>query len=675
MAYVSFLWHLHQPSYRTADGVSHAPWVFLHAGGVYTTLARAILESGGCGQVVNIVPTLLEQLEAYRDRTVVDPVFDALRCPAAELGLDERRTLLDWGFHVSPRQLERFPRLRELAARRAAERTADRLVSLYGPGDLRDLQVLTVLAQAGEQAWTDPRLAPLHASGRHFSADDHRTAAAWLEAQPAELLDLWRRLAASPGVEVSTSPFAHPIMPLLVDSAVVVPSWAPHPAPPVPVFRRPGDARWQLDAALGFMRDRGFDPRGCWPPEGAVSAAAVALYGSAGVRWLVTDEGILERSLGRSLRQGEATEPHLYRPWRLDPDGPVLLFRDRWLSDLIGFTYGHWDDERRAAETFVGHLLGLARRLPADAGIVVALDGENPWLHYPEAGGAFLRELFARLARAGPELEPVTLSELVARVAALPLPGLHPGSWINGVFATWIGHPEKTRAWSVLGAVREELARAGRGPGPSLPSLLLAEGSDWFWWLGDDNPTPLAPLYDRIFRLHLADACAQGGVEPPVDLEQPLKALTRPLQVPVSRQWPAPVLDGRVTTYFEWVLATRVPAATEGPLRDLAVWGGRGRLHLLVEGNGAMQQLLADEWLTVQLQSPTGEELLVEVGPEGSPDPRVRCGVDRVVELELPWDGRAGHRLHVRLGACRLPEDEVLLLEPFEVDEDLPPED
>jgi len=669
MAFVSFLWHLHQPSYRTADRVSHAPWVALHAGGAYTTLARAILSTGGRGQVVNIVPTLLEQLEAYRDGTVVDPVVEALRCPASELDRTGRQTVVDWAFHVTTRQLERYPRLRELAARRHQARRRERRDSRYGLGDLRDLQILTILAHAGPQAWADPRLEPLHAKGRQFTADDHRLATRWLAAQPGEVVELWRRLAGQGGVEVATSPYAHPIMPLLIDSAVVGPSWAPHQAPSVPPFRYPDDARRQLDAALAFMRGRGFDPRGCWPPEGSVSAEAVTLYGDAGVRWLVTDEGILERSLGRPLRRGVVTSPDLYRPWRLADGGPAILFRDRWLSDEIGFKCGHWENERLAAAHVVEHLTGLARSLSEDATVVVALDGENPWLHFPEGGAAFLDELLDRLSEDTTELKALTLDEVAERRTASTLASLHPGSWINGNFSTWIGHPEKTAAWEVLAAIR---AAVGSERAPQCPSLLVAEASDWFWWLGDDNPTPLAPLYDRIFRRHLEDLCSQARVEPPVDLGRPLKAVTRPLPVPLSRVWPPPVLDGRVTSYFEWSLAAWVTAGEEQPLRRLALWADGDELHLLVEGRGRMSELLADQPLSVVLQSPEGTRLELEVSSTGCDHPRARCSVNHVVEMSVPWRGQGGHRLEVRLGGCSLPEGAVLLVEPLEVDEELP---
>jgi alpha-amylase/alpha-mannosidase (GH57 family) len=515
VATVSFLWHLHQPAYRTADGTAHAPWVALHAGGSYTTLASAIVESGGRGQVLNIVPTLLEQLLAYRDGTVRDPLIDILSRPVASLSEDERATLVEWGHHVNPRQIERSPRLGEIGARLASTATG----STLRPEHLRDLQVLLILAHACDQAWRDPELEPLAVKGRRFSDDDHRAAVEWLRDQPGRLVELWRRLAELDGVEIATSPYAHPIMPLLIDSSVVVPSWAPDPAPEVPVVRRPADALRQLDAGLDFMKRHDFSPVGCWPPEGSVSADALGIYGERGIRWLVTDEGILERSLGQELRADGPASAELYRGWRLDEASPVLFFRDRVLSDRIGFEFGGRQDESAAAAEFVDQLVELARRLPDDAAIVVALDGENPWPHYPACGGVFLRELLSRLNEAGPDLEPVTLAEAARRVGVSTLPRLHPGSWIHATFSTWIGHPEKTAAWELLTAIRDAL------PDRDIPpSMLLAEGSDWFWWLGDDNPTELAPLYDRIFRQHLADACAQSGVQPPIDLTRPIKA-------------------------------------------------------------------------------------------------------------------------------------------------------
>ncbi len=667
MAKLSLLWHLHQPSYRTADRVSHAPWAAVHAGGAYRTLAQAILSTGGRGQVVNIVPTLLEQLIAYRDATVHDPVIEALMTPAGDLTEAQRELLVSWGFHVSSRQMRRYPRLAELGRLRQVSNGRFRLSEAFGPGDLRDLQVLFVVAQAGEQAWRDDRLSELASQGRGFSPRDHEAVTAWLEAQPGELIGLWQQLAGLPGVEISTSPYAHPIMPLLADTGIVVESWAPNPAPAVPHFKHPDDAAWQLEQGLALMRSVGLDPVGCWPPEGSVSTEVMGIYADAGVEWLVTDEGILEKSLGRPLRDGgAAAAAELYKPWTLSGSSPVLFFRDRSLSDAIGFTYGRWDDEARAARSLVDDLVRLGRTLADDATIVLALDGENPWLHYPDSGGRFLRELMAALGETGDDLEPETLATLAGSAQPAVLERLHPGSWINGVFATWIGHPEKTAAWRLLAEVRSAIEQSGA---PRPPSLLVAEASDWFWWLGDDNPTELAPLYDEIFRLHLADACTQAGIAPPRGIEIPLKTIARTVAVPVSEQWQSPRFDGRVTSYFEWCFAAQVETNDDQPIRRLSIWGGSDRLFLLIEGARAMQDIVADQGLTVQFEPENGPPATLVVDGDGWSGDGVECAIGRVAELALPWDTRRRARLDVRSGERSAIGGAVLLLEPSPVDE------
>jgi alpha-amylase/alpha-mannosidase (GH57 family) len=667
MAKLSFLWHLHQPSYRTADGVSHAPWAAMHAGGSYRTLASAIIEAGGQGQVVNIVPTLLEQLIAYRDGVVTDPVIDALTTPAGDLSDDQRELLVSWGFHVTSRQLKRYPRLAELARRREVSGNRRHASSAFGPGDLRDLQVLFVIAQAGEQAWRDERLKGLMSRGRGFSPTDHETVISWFRAQPGELIDLWQQLARLPGVEISTSPYAHPIMPLLADTGIVVDSWAPHPAPEVPVFKHPEDAAWQLEQGLALMRAAGLPVHGCWPPEGSVSTEALAIYAEAGIEWLVADEGILEKSLGTPLRTADSVRGELYRPWTLAEKSPVLFFRDRTLSDAIGFRYGRWDDEARAARSLVEDLVNLGRTLPDDATIVLALDGENAWLHYPDGGGRFLRELMRALSKTGDELQPETLTSLATTSKPEVIDALHPGSWINGVFATWIGHPEKTAAWRLLTEVRTALEASGT---PHPPSLLVAEASDWFWWLGDDNPTDLAPLYDEIFRRHLADACRQAGIEPPATIDQPLKTVSRQFQVPVATRWSPPQLDGRITSYFEWCLSNRIETGGIHPIERLSLWGSKDRLHLLIEGTRSMDEIVAGVGLRIRFKPEGGSETTIVIDGDGCHGCGADCAVGRVAELSLPWDSRRTARLDVLSGEHSALDGAILLLEPITVDDE-----
>ncbi len=652
MAKLTFLWHLHQPQYRTADGHVHAPWVLLHAAGEYLTLVNAVAESGLAGQVLNVTPVFLDQLAAYRDGTARDPLLEALATPARDLGPEAVRELLRWAFLLHPNQLRRSPRLAELAAR-ASGGSREEVARRYTVQDLNDVQVLLVLAYGGPNARWEPELADLAARGSGFSDAARRRAVAWLAACPAKLLDGYRRLATLPGIEIATSPWGHPIVPLLIDTAVVAESWAPRTAPAAPAFSAPDDAAEHIRAGLAAARGHGFAPVGCWPPEGSVSEGAAALYGNHGVRWLAADEGILAASLGRNLSGETGVVAELFAPWRLPAGGPTLFFRHRGLSDFVGFQAGRFGNEAGAAAEFAGHLRRLASHLAPDAGILVALDGENPWTGYPEGGAVFLSELARELANSS-QLRPATLAERLAETPRT-LPRLHPGSWIGGTFGTWIGHPEKNRGWEILARMRALGAnRGGR-------SWLAAEGSDWWWWFGDDNPTALAPLYDELFRAHLRDACVAAGVNPPAELAAPVRSAAVRLGVPLSRTWPPPILDGRTTSYFEWTVATWVEApATHRRIARVALRAEPGKLWLRVDsrpGVGAPVPLIVT---LAGAGWSTGWTL-----PADRPDD---CAVERFLEAVLPLpEGEA--LLGIEFGGDRLPPEGLWRLDLVEVDE------
>jgi alpha-amylase/alpha-mannosidase (GH57 family) len=653
MAKLTFVWHLHQPQYRTADGLVHAPWVLLHAGGEYLTLVHALSATGLAGQVLNLTPVFLDQLAAYRDGTAHDPLLEALRTPARSLTSDGQRELLRWAFLLHPSQLRRWPRLSELAVRAGGAPGGD-AKRRFTVQDLTDLQVLIVLAYAAPNLTWEPDLKELAERGAGFGEAARRQAAEWLAACPGRLLDGYRTLAGAKGVEISTSPFAHPIMPLLLDTGVVEESWAPHPAPAVPAFSAPEDAREHLRVGLEAMRGFGFAPTGCWPPEGSVSEATVAVYGQHGVRWLATDEGILAASLGRALSSEWGVGGELFRPWRLPAGGPVLFFRHRGFSDFIGFQASRFQDEAEAARELASNLRRTASHLPGDAGIVIALDGENPWTSYPQGGASFLVTL-ARELEQSTQLRLATLGERAAEEEPRLLSRLHPGSWIGGTFATWIGHPEKNRAWEMLARIRA--LGASRGG----PSWLAAQGSDWWWWFGDDNPTILAPLYDELFRAHLRDACVAAGIPPPAELAAPVRTAAVRLVVPLSREWPPPVLDGETTSYFEWSVAAWVEASeTYQRFARAALRAEPGRLWVRVEprpGAGPPTPLVVS---MVTPKARTSWTLPVDL-----PD---RCAVGHCIEAVLPLpDGEV--LLGLESGGERMPYEGLWRLELLEVDE------
>ena len=499
---LALLWHMHQPYYLDpASGESILPWVRLHALKDYAGMVGAVGAVAGMRATFNLVPSLVEQVEAYATERTWDRQLVLGLADAATMADDDAAWFVREGFHAhAPTMIQPFPRYAELAARRAAGRA-------FAADDLRDLQVWQKLA------WIDPevraadvRARRLVGKGRGF--DDHDKAA--LRALELELLrgvvPAYRAAAAGGAVELSTSPYFHPILPLLCDSAA---HHAAHPTAPLPEppFRRPEDAAEQLRRAVAAHRGWfGETPTGVWPSEGSVSDAAAAAIAEAGFRWMATDEDILQRSAADTpLTAGARCQPHALPT----PAGELrVLFRDHALSDLVGFTYQGWS-AGAAAGDFLARVREAGQRA-IRAGVAapvvpVILDGENAWEHYADGGRPFLRALYQAIVDA-PDIEPVTMRE-AADLPARRLRSIFAGSWINADFGIWIGHRDDRRAWELLGAARARLdARTDAPPdarAAAYDAVLAAEGSDWCWWYGDDHSSAHDREFDALYRQHL----------------------------------------------------------------------------------------------------------------------------------------------------------------------------
>jgi alpha-amylase/alpha-mannosidase (GH57 family) len=365
-------------------------------------------------------------------------------------------------------------------------------------------------------------------------------------------------------VELSTSPFFHPILPLLCDTDVYMRT---HPGARRPrrPFRHPDDAADQLTRAVSYHQALfGTAPAGTWPSEGSVSDAMVPLVAAAGLRWMATDELILARTLGLSFtrdNQGRVEQPErLYTPYRVRVgDASVsCLFRDHVLSDLIGFTYSGWGADA-AADDFVRRLVDSGRRYAERGGrgepvIPIILDGENAWEHFEGGGRPFLRALYQRLST-HPELRTVTMAEACAEPAE-ELTSIFPGSWIDANFSIWIGHADDQRAWSQLADARDALdfAGAAEGAAAAREEVLIAEGSDWFWWYGDDHSSAHDAEFDDLFRRHLRNVYRLLNRPVPDELYVPNRSTDRAVAAqidPTGRI--APTIDGELTSYFEWL--------------------------------------------------------------------------------------------------------------------------
>ncbi len=562
---VAFLWHLHQPSYT--DPLTHTaafPWVRLHATKGYFDMGVLLEEHPEVRVTVNLTPSLLRQIQEQAQGSVTDVFWAHADRPAADLAEEERMFILrqffaaNWETMVRPHN--RYYGL--LIQRGMAPRDEDLpgLARRFSVQDVLDLQVWHNLAWFGHRARARyPALRELVAKGRQFTESDKQTVLATQRTVLGEIIPLYRRLEERGQIELSTTPFFHPILPLLIDTDT---ARRARPDSALPQrFAHPEDAEAQLGRALDFHQDLfGRRPIGLWPSEGSVCPEVVPLLARLGLRWAATDEGILARSVDHWRRDDQ-----LYRAYRVPGDGGniAFLFRDRDLSDAIGFIYSR-NTAESSVEDFCGRLRAVAQRSPESRPLVsVILDGENPWEHYPDGGEGFLRGLYAALTRKGADgvrFQTVTPGRDLDEHPPLGrLERLHTGSWINADLKIWLGHAEDNDAWDRVGKTRRFLARREQEGGvasdrvqAAWDELYAAEGSDWFWWYGDEFETDHKPLFDHVFRLHLANVYRLLQAEVPEFLKIPVMRPGARTAVREPTALITPSLDGIVTDFYEW---------------------------------------------------------------------------------------------------------------------------
>ncbi len=591
--HICFLWHMHQPYYTDpVTGSASMPWVRLHATKAYYDMAHLLEKFPAIHCTFNFTPSLLLQLEEIGSGRVHDLFLEHAQRPAADLTMEEKAFLIRHFFAANwPTMIRPYPRYHELLVRRSGDNAhwdLQPLVTRFSTQDFLDLQVWHNLAWFGYGALQRyPRLAALRTKNRNFTEGEKQEVLALQLVAVREIVPLYRRLLDRGQIELTTTPFFHPILPLVIDTDFCRRARPDLPLPPR--FRAPDDAETQLQRAADFHRQTfGQLPTGLWPSEGSVCPELLPMVHRAGLRWLATDEGILARSLEMSGRTWHR-QRDLYQPYLAgEPERELtLLFRDRDISDAFGFVY-HKTTAESAADDVLRRLRTIAHDATQDRIVVpIILDGENPWEHYHDGGEQFLSTLYTSLSNhdldqpGHLEVKTSTVSEAIAAVTATQrLTDLHSGSWINADYKIWIGHQEDNQGWGLLRLTRARLAEITADLSPDQArkawnELYAAEGSDWFWWYGDDFDTEFKSEFDRLFRVHLRNVWLHMGVPVPDQLNQPICATTV-LEEPDGVVQPvallAPTIDGLVTDFFEWRGAGSI--MTKPPLG--AMWKADG---------------------------------------------------------------------------------------------------
>ncbi|HTJ87783.1 MAG TPA: glycoside hydrolase family 57 protein [Terriglobales bacterium] len=575
---VVVLWHQHQPYYKDlVTGEYRLPWVRLHALKDYYGMVKLLEEFPDVHQTFNLVPSLISQIQDYESGAAYDPFLTVASRPAKDLTQTERRFALQYLFQANPAHLiGRYPRYAELWERfQSAGSVPEKAEKFFQPQDFTDLQVLSQLAWFDEFFLLEPDIAALVKKGRGFSLDDQRFV---IEREG----DLIKRVipahaeAANRGrIEISTSAFYHPILPLVCDTNQGAVSTAGLPLPHNR-FRHPEDAREQLQRGLDLHeRVFGVRPHGVWPSEGSVSEEVMAIGADLGVKWMATDEGVLARTLGMPFtrdghgRLPDAAAAKLYTIHRYENGGAniSLIFRDHAISDLIGFVYSGMPPQE-AADHLMRNIRESAEpvlRSGADAVVPIILDGENAWEYYPESGREFLRRIYDAL-QSSPDIEAVTVSEAIERHKNVNvLKSLVPGSWINANFNVWIGAPEDNRSWDYLYHARNFYSQASANCSAqqqktAFEELLIAEGSDWNWWYGPEHHSANDREFDELYRKHLSNVYQMLGATPPDYLAQPImQGVVQPVFQPQTH-YIHPLIDGKTVRYFEWMGAAHYTA-------------------------------------------------------------------------------------------------------------------
>ncbi len=539
---VVLCWHMHQPDYRGPEQSDYQlPWVYLHAIKDYRDMAHHLEVTPGARAVVNFAPVLLEQIEDYAAQVkawlahglrIRDPLLAALAGPGLPAGEGERLALVKACLRANEKHLvarhKAYRRLVDIARAVEGDATAAGYLS---DRYLADLLVWYHLAWMGEFAKAnDLRVRSLQKKAAGFDATDRRRLVEAIGDLMGDLVARYRRLAEAGKIELSVTPYAHPIIPLLLDIESAREAMPDVTLPDVEGY--PGGeprSRWHIRKGIEtFERHFGFRPKGCWPSEGAVSSETLRLLEEEGFAWAASGQQVIHNSLVAAEGEGAPLHEHwVHEPYRVLEGKLNCFFRDDGLSDLIGFTYADWHADD-AVNNLVEHLETIDQATAGKPNRVVSIimDGENAWEHYPRNGCYFLQTLYQRLAE-HPRLELTTFSDFIAGQGqpARSLPALVPGSWVYGTFSTWIGDADKNRAWEMLVDAKEVYDRVTAAgtldeaqQAEAEMQLATCEGSDWFWWFGDYNPGDTVSDFERLFRHQLTHLYELLGEAPPAYL-------------------------------------------------------------------------------------------------------------------------------------------------------------
>jgi alpha-amylase/alpha-mannosidase (GH57 family) len=639
-----FLWHMHQPYYKDdLDGSYHMPWVYLHGLKDYYELPYYHKLYSRLKGTYNLVPSLLIQLKDYEKTDVADIYIQLMLKDASILTTEEKEILIPQLFMANYKNMVTpLRRYKELYDRKGDTDIFNTARLNYSDEEITDMTVLYLISWCG--VYTRENLDIINrliSKGRHFSYEEKIELIEALAEFTSDIVPLYKELQAEGKIEVSATPFYHPILPILLE-----PKSAKEALPQITMasigtdFSE--DAKYHVRSAVEYYEEEfGQKPRGMWPAEGSISEKAAALFAENGVRWIASDEDVLAGSIGLDLRD-EDNRKTLYKKHIFpSKSGDInIFFRDKELSDLIGFTYSGWDAEK-AVDDFMDKLSDIFDRCDFSPIVPVILDGENAWEFYPENANKFFTLLYSRLEACN-WIETLTMSEACESDTPEHRPEkIRAGSWIYANFTTWMGHAEKNEGWRLLADAHKRFQAKKstlENTAQIQKELYIAEGSDWFWWYGDDHFSLQSDTFDKLFRGHLANIYELMGEKVPADITKPIKKSHKTGLLKKPATLFTPKLDGRVTSFYEWIGAGKFDlkfdagamTASGNTLEILYFGYDEEKLYLRIDGSFS-RVLNMDYELEAEITTDTTRTFAFPMKEEAE-----HSRVNEIFEAEIP---------------------------------------
>ena len=527
---VAFLWHMHQPFYKDPLCNKYMmPWTRLHGVKDYFPMAALVEAFEDVTVTFNLVPSLVEQINDYVRNDAHDNLLDLTIKKASSLTFEEKFDILDNFFRVNfKRFIEPNARYSELLIKKGIKPLSGSLlkaaIKSFSEKDFLDLQVLFNLSWFHSISIDDDiNLKDLVKKGKDYAEEDKEYILLKQKEILSQILPLYKKLQDRGQIEITTTPYYHPILPLLCNTSVARVS-SPEMELPKRKFSHPEDAKWHIEEAMKYHTEQfGQPPRGMWPSEGSVSVDAIDIMISKGIDWVATDEDILFNTLASYDKKYKGTTMFdrriIYRPYKFKRDSKhiAMIFRDKNLSDMISFSYNSWD-QTEAAWDLIGHINRVSENLRRDTDkglLTIVMDGENAWEYYEDNGRKFFEVLYSNLDKQADVFSTTISDFLKLEPPDRTISNVFPGSWINHNFEIWIGQEQDNLSWEYLDRVRkdlvnftEEFHKNPKGIDASSVreawrEFYIAEGSDWNWWYGGKAHTGKENPFDKLYRTHL----------------------------------------------------------------------------------------------------------------------------------------------------------------------------